>query len=110
MTRVTLTVEQEHLVRLAKLKVPVGAVEELIWNALDADASQVTVDVEVNAIGGVERVAIRDDGSGMPAESCSGYFQPIGRSWKRRDSPGMAGIKGSLLSICSYRQRQPATA
>ena len=35
-------------------------------------------------LGGVDRVRVEDDGSGMPAEHCEEYFRPIGVSWKKR--------------------------
>lgn len=42
----------------------------MIWNALDAEASLVEVDVLANDIEGVDRVIVRDNGHGMPAASC----------------------------------------
>jgi hypothetical protein len=54
----------------------------MIWNALDAEAGQVEVEVQTNDIGGVERVIVRDDGHGMPGTSCGSYFGDLGGSWK----------------------------
>ncbi|MFJ4437026.1 ATP-binding protein [Streptomyces sp. NPDC088923] len=61
-----------------------GAVEELIWNSLDADAENITVLLERNDIGGVDRVAVVDDGTGIPAGECGDHFEQIGTSWKKR--------------------------
>ncbi|GAA1265067.1 hypothetical protein GCM10009677_16230 [Sphaerisporangium rubeum] len=72
----------DHLLRLARLKDPAGAVAEMIWNALDAEAHNVSVEVEVNEIGGVESVVVTDDGHGMPNASCAHYFEGLGGSWK----------------------------
>ncbi|MGX9686598.1 DNA mismatch repair endonuclease MutL [Deinococcus wulumuqiensis] len=45
---------------------PLDVVRELVENALDAGASR--IDIEVDG-GGLERVQVRDNGSGIPAES-----------------------------------------
>ncbi|WP_327585454.1 ATP-binding protein [Nonomuraea sp. NBC_00507] len=82
MRTVHIEAKPDHLLRLAKQKDPVGAVAEMIWNALDAEASVVSVDLEVNELGGVESVRITDDGHGMPNASCANYFGGLGGSWK----------------------------
>ncbi|WP_112465410.1 ATP-binding protein [Streptomyces triticisoli] len=84
MVKIRLETSREHIAELARLRDPVGAVEELIWNALDADAGRVVVTLERNDLGGVDRVRIEDDGSGMSAEHGEEYFRPIGASWKKR--------------------------
>ncbi|WP_282700744.1 ATP-binding protein [Streptomyces sp. CC219B] len=84
MVKVRLETSREHVAELARLRDPVGAVEELIWNAVDADAENIVVSLERNDLGGVDRVRVQDDGSGMSGEHCEEYFRPIGASWKKR--------------------------
>ncbi|WP_406439496.1 ATP-binding protein [Streptomyces sp. NBC_00631] len=84
MVKVRLGTSREHVAELARLRDPVGAIEELIWNSVDADAAHVAVTLERNDLGGVDRVRLQDDGSGMSAEHCEEYFRPIGASWKKR--------------------------
>ncbi|WP_326578750.1 ATP-binding protein [Streptomyces sp. NBC_00481] len=84
MVKVRSVTSREHVAELARLRDPVGAVEELIWNSVDADAGYVVVTLERNDLGGVDRVRVQDDGSGMSAEHCEEYFRPIGASWKKR--------------------------
>lgn len=71
-------------VRLETSSHPVGAVEELVWIAVDADADADTENIVVtlvrNDLGGVDRVCVQDDGSGMSREHCEEHFRPIGAS------------------------------
>ena len=62
---------------------PLMAVEELVWNALDADAKEVKVDLITNALGGVEAVRVTDDGTGIDALKADQTFGNLGGSWKR---------------------------
>ncbi|WP_327044174.1 ATP-binding protein [Microbispora sp. NBC_01189] len=82
MGTVHIEAKPDHLLRLARQRDPVGAVVEMIWNALDAEASLVNVDLEINELDGVESVSIEDDGHGMPNASCRNYFGGLGGSWK----------------------------
>ena len=43
MKTITVEVQPDHLQTLAKVKRPLVAVTELMWNGLDADASQIDV-------------------------------------------------------------------
>ncbi len=57
---------------------------ELIWNALDADATQVDLDVQENPLGGAEELTIVDNGFGMNMVQAERAFGSVGDSWKRR--------------------------
>jgi len=57
---------------------------ELIWNALDADASEVRVSFSEGGLGGIEEVRVADDGTGMSPEFAVEVFKLLGGSWKAR--------------------------
>jgi hypothetical protein len=74
--------KSDHLKRQASTS-PLAALAECIWNALDADATLVEVEFHQGALG-LERVVIRDDGSGMTREEAPTLFRNLGDSWKSR--------------------------
>lgn len=75
-------VQGDHLENLAKCS-PFTALSELIWNALDADASTVTVTFERNGMDGISGITVSDNGSGMSPAEASRVFENLGGSWKR---------------------------
>ena len=81
--------QADHIASLAKAA-PISAIEELVWNALDADARQVQVDLITNALGAVEAVRISDDGTGIDVLKADSTFGSLGGSWKRlgTETPG----------------------
>jgi hypothetical protein len=62
---------------------PLAAIEELVWNALDADAREVKIDLIQNALGAVEAIRISDDGAGVDVDRIDSTFGGLGGSWKR---------------------------
>jgi len=76
-------VERDYLARLASSRKPSNAVAELLWNAVDADATRVDVDYRDNGLGVIERVTVADDGDGMPYEVAIESFSRLGGSWKQ---------------------------
>jgi DNA mismatch repair ATPase MutL len=82
MRRVHLEAAEDHVERLARENDPVGAVKELVWKGLDAEATRVEVILETTAIGVVEKVTVIDNGTGIPPEGCDPAFERIGGSWK----------------------------
>lgn len=62
---------------------PIAAIEELVWNALDADAREVKIDLIQNALGAVEAIRISDDGAGVDIDRIDNTFGGLGGSWKR---------------------------
>jgi len=65
---------------------PIQALAELIWNALDADATRVAVELKRNDLGGLSQILVRDNGHGMPHDQARDLFGSLGDSWKK-DTP-----------------------
>ncbi len=74
--------QADHIASLARAT-PVSAIEELVWNALDADAREVRIDLVTNTLGAVEAVRISDDGTGIDVFKADSTFGSLGGSWKR---------------------------
>lgn len=74
----------------------VDAIVELIWNALDAEADEVTVRFERGSLGEggpehVTRVQVEDNGHGIDPETAVDQFTTHGDSWK-------LGLSGRTLN------------
>jgi histidine kinase/DNA gyrase B/HSP90-like ATPase len=75
-------VESDHIKRLTAAR-PIPALAELIWNACDADATRVDVELETNELG-LEAIVVRDNGHGIPHGEIEQLFGKLGGSWKAR--------------------------
>ncbi len=82
MKQIYVQVQADHIASLAKAS-PLAALEELIWNALDANARDVRVDLVTNTLGAVEAVRVSDDGTGIDILKADATFGSLGGSWKR---------------------------
>ena len=85
-------VQKDHLSKVASGK-PITGLCELIWNAFDADASNVNVHFNEGEFG-VDRVIISDDGTGIKYGEAEKLFIGLGGSWK---SSGKQTEKGRFL-------------
>ena len=91
MKQIYVQAQPDHIESLSK-SAPIAAVEELVWNALDADAREVKVDLITNPLGAVDAVRVSDDGTGIDAEKADATFGSLGGSWKRTATQtGLAG-------------------
>ena len=76
-------VSTDHLMTVAKAT-PLAAILELIWNALDADATRVEITIGSNDLGGIDRVVVSDNGTGITFEDARFFFAQLGGSWKKQ--------------------------
>ena len=53
-------VERDHIDSLTKAS-GLTAISELIWNSLDADATEIKIEYKTSALGGYEYINIRDN-------------------------------------------------
>lgn len=81
MERVAVSVEKDFLQRVASGR-PIVAITELIWNGLDEDAEEITVELHRTPLGKVDAVRIADNGSGIPRTHATTAFGKLGASWK----------------------------
>jgi len=83
--RIDVAVQEDHFERLARGMPPVMALAELIWNAVDGDATRVDVAFDVREAGHlavVDAIRVADDGHGITAEDAGSHFAKLGGSWK----------------------------
>jgi hypothetical protein len=92
----TLQVELDphHLQRLGATA-PLTGIIELVWNALDADAENVTIGFARNELEGISEIHVIDDGHGMTEAEAVAGFKSLGGSWK--PTAGVSKSKGRGL-------------
>lgn len=78
---------------------PVTGLVEVVWNALDADATEVSLTVVDNGADGVASVEVKDNGTGMTLAEAERGFGSLGGSWKSvatetRSGRSLHGRKG----------------
>jgi histidine kinase/DNA gyrase B/HSP90-like ATPase len=91
MRTVSVNVQLDYLQRLTKVRKPVIAVAELIWNALDADATRVRVSFIANLLGGLSEIRVVDNGKGIPPALAAQSFENLGGSWKKSQARSKSG-------------------
>ena len=76
-------VQDDHLARIAHTRKPILALAELIWNAVDADATRIDVTLINNDLDGLEAIEVTDNGHGIPYAQAEDLFSRLGGSWKQ---------------------------
>lgn len=83
-------VETDHIDSLTKSN-GMNALAELIWNSLDADASEIKVKYKPNPILGYDFIKISDNGHGLTYQKAQEVFSRLGGSEKKTKSQSPQG-------------------
>lgn len=80
---VSVAVRDDFVARQTKAK-PVPALAELLWNSLDGDATEVSVEFGHDDLaGGMSKIIVYDSGDGFSRSDARALFGNLGGSWKR---------------------------
>ena len=82
MNNIPIQAKADFLERLSNTS-PIKAVSELIWNGFDANAYNVSVQIETNKLDGIEKIRVIDTGEGMRHDRIPTLFGDLGNSWKK---------------------------
>ena len=92
MAKIPVTAKRDFLETLTVTSRPLLAVAELIWNGFDAMSDRVQVFFDMNGLGGIQTIRVRDYGEGIDHAQSEALFGNLGASWKKdkRKSTGRA--------------------
>lgn len=82
MKTITVSAQKDFLERLASVA-PMKALSELIWNGLDAGSDRVEITLGQNSMSGLDRISVRDFGTGIHHDHVGVLFGNLGASWKK---------------------------
>jgi Histidine kinase-, DNA gyrase B-, and HSP90-like ATPase len=85
-------VAEEDFVEKLTVAGPAQALAELIWNGLDAEATEVSVAVDDSQLG-LQAIRVRDNGHGIPSQDAEQLFIHLGGSWKRNANKSRNGLR-----------------
>lgn len=80
----------DHMKRVSHTK-PIVALCELIWNSLDADATDIHIQFIKNALGGYDKIVVKDNGTGITTSQINNHLGYIGNSWKTKRNTTTSG-------------------
>lgn len=86
--QIDIGVEIDHIDSLTRANGKT-AISELIWNSLDADASEINIEFKKTKLGGINYLLIKDNGHGLNYQKAQDVFSKLGGSEKKsnRKSP-----------------------
>ena len=82
MQKINVEIQSDLIEKLSKSD-PIPALSELVWNGVDADADKVSIFLEHDNLGVLDRISVRDNGTGFSPEQAATLFKNLGGSWKR---------------------------
>ena len=82
MSKVHVVAKRDFLESLTMAR-PLAGLAELVWNGFDAGSDRVQVHLDVNGLGGIEAIRVRDYGQGINHEHVEDLFGSLGDSWKK---------------------------
>lgn len=87
--RLKLEAKEDFVKRLCQAS-PLDAIEELMWNSFDENATEVEVEFNLNQLDGIDEIKIKDNGHSMAYSNAAEKFTNLGQSDKvyRRRSTG----------------------
>lgn len=88
--QIEVRVENDHIQRITTAR-PLAAISELIWNAYDADATEVRVELEKGQLTELGSILVIDNGTGIPHDTIEDSFKKLGGSWKRAGAKTTGG-------------------
>ena len=83
MSKVHVVAKRDFLESLAVAR-PLVALAELVWNGFDAQSNRVQVHLDMNRMGGLQTIRVRDYGYGINHAHVEDFFGSLGDSWKKR--------------------------
>jgi hypothetical protein len=81
---ISVVVQDDFVERQTRSR-PIAALAELIWNGLDGDATQISVEFKhADLAGEMSKIVVYDNGDGFPRAEAKSLFGNLGGSWKRK--------------------------
>ena len=105
MSKVHVVAKRDFLETLTVAR-PLVALAELVWNGFDAQSERVQVHLDMNRMGGLQTIRVRDYGYGINHAHVEDLFGSLGDSWKKKK----ARVNGRALHGKSGKGRFRAFA
>ena len=82
MSKVHVVAKRDFLESLTMAR-PLAGLAELVWNGFDAGSDRVEIHLDMNGLGGIESIRVRDYGFGINHAHVENLFGSLGESWKK---------------------------